>query len=77
MQRQINTRDELIALIAELSSEDTSEWDNCDLGSFLEALSGWLGDCGGYYTNTGSSLNPEIASWQLFADALQAAKIYE
>ena len=77
MSRQITSRDELIDLIRELSSEDTSKWENSDLGSFLEALSGWVGDCDGYYKNTGSHLDPDSPSWQLFADALQAAKIYE
>jgi hypothetical protein len=75
--RIINTKDDLIALIRELSSEDSSTWDNSALSAFLEALSGWIEDCDGYYKNTGSDLNPDSPSWQLFADALQAAKIYE
>jgi hypothetical protein len=75
--RKITSRDDLIILIRELSSEDQSTWDNSDLGSFMEALSGWIGDCDGYYKNTGSDLDPDSPSWQLFADALQAAKIYE
>ena len=77
MSRRITSRDELIALIRELSSEDTSKWENSDLGSFLEALSGWVGDCDVYYKKTGSDLDPDSPSWQLFADALQAAKVYE
>ena len=77
MPREINTRSELAALVAEIAAEDTSKWDNSDLGIFLEALSGWIEDCDGYYANTGSTLNADFPSWQLFADALQAAKIYE
>jgi len=77
MARKITSRVELISLIRELSSEDSSAWDNSDLSSFLEALSGWIGDCDGYYQNTGSDLAPDSPSWQLFADALLAAKIYE
>lgn len=77
MQRQITTRDDLITLIRDLSSEDETAWDNSDLSSFLEALSGWIGDCDGYYKNIGSGIDPNSPSWQIFADALQAAKIYE
>lgn len=77
MPRQINTRSELATLVAEIAAEDTSTWDNSDLGAFLEALSGWIEDCDGYYANTGSKLNADSPSWQLFADALQAAKIYQ
>jgi hypothetical protein len=77
MARKITSRDDLITLIRELSLEDSSTWDNSDLSSFLEALSGWIGDCDGYYKNTGSNIDPDSPSWQLFADALQAAKIYE
>ena len=77
MPRKITSRDDLINLIRELSSEDSSVWDNSDLSSFLEALSGWIGDCDGYYKNTGSDLDADSPSWQVFGDALQAAKIYE
>jgi hypothetical protein len=77
MPHRITSRDELVSVIRELAAEDTSKWDNSDLGTFLEALSGWIGDCDGYYKNTGSDINSDSASWQLFADALQAAKIYE
>ena len=77
MSRKITSKDKLITLIRELSLENSSKSDNSDLSSFLEALSGWIDDCGGYYKNTGSNLDPDSPSWQLFADALQAAKIYE
>ena len=74
---QINNRAELAAFIRKMSAEDTSKWDNSDLGRFLEALSAWVDDCDGYYANIGSMNNPDSASWQILADALQAAKIYE
>lgn len=77
MPDQINTRSELAKLVAKMAAEDTSKWDNSDLSSFLEALSGWIEDCDGYYSNMGSDLNPDSPSWQVFADALQAAQIYE
>ena len=77
MPRQINTRAELIALISELITDDSSKWENSDNGAFLEALGAWIEDCDGYYANTRSELDADSPSWQLFADALQAARIYE
>ena len=77
MTPQIQTREELASLITNLATQDTSKWENGDLSSFLEALGAWINDCDGYYTNRESTINPNKANWQLIADALQAASIYE
>ena len=77
MQRQITTKTELTDLIAELASEDTAQWENSKLTTFLEALGAWLEDSDGYYKNAGLALDPDSATWQLLGDALQAAKVYE
>ena len=74
--RQIKTRADLVTLISELTAEDSTQWENSDLGTFLGALGAWVEDCDGYYKNTGSECDPDTASWQVFADALQAARIY-
>ena len=44
------------------------------LRSFLEAMASWLEDCDGYY---GDQRDVGVADWQIFADALAAARIYE
>ena len=52
-----------------------SGWENDTLPSYLEALAGWLEDCEGYYANKGRPL--PLDSWEIMADALRAARIYE
>jgi hypothetical protein len=54
-----------------------NHWQNQNLYSFLQALAAWLNDCEGYYRSTGQSIDVEKASWQLVADALSAASVYE
>jgi len=74
---EIRTKEELLKLIKRLSEEDTTTWENNDIQNFLLAMSSWLEDADGFYKNFGLSTSAEHPSWQLFADALQAAKIYE
>ncbi|CAI3936374.1 unnamed protein product [Commensalibacter communis] len=52
------------------------EWENLDLPSFLEAMQAWVEDMEGYYKNINQD-TPTHISWDIFADFLQAAKIYE
>ena len=42
----------------------------------LEALAAWVDDMEGYYLNIGKPIT-EKPDWQMFADILVAAKIYE
>lgn len=53
------------------------DWENPELGRFLEAMTRWLESADNYYRNTGQALDSSQASWRLFADMLMAAKIYE
>lgn len=74
----VNTRDELISHIFRILDEnDAREWENETAYSFLQALAGWLNDCGGYYRNIQSPVDVETPTWQLLADALTAATEYE
>jgi hypothetical protein len=52
-------------------------WENPTLESFLEALSSYLEDVPGYLKNTGSDIDPEAPSWQLFAVVMAGARVYE
>lgn len=61
---------------AEESAQPTSpygpsacEWENPDLGCFLDAMHAWTEDMG-------DRVAPQ-PSWRTFADMLMAAKIYE
>lgn len=76
--KRVSTRAELIDLLFELlDHNDAVEWDNETSYAFLQALAAWLQDADGFYRNIGEQAEPEEASWQLFADALQAATTYE
>ncbi|WP_372347952.1 hypothetical protein [Streptomyces sp. KL116D] len=57
-------------------AEDGSSWENADLSSFLEALSAWIDDAGGWYRTTGREV-PAHGDWRFFARALMAATVYE
>lgn len=53
------------------------KWTNNTLEDFLEALARYVDEIQGFYDNTGQKLNADIASWKLFSDVMQGAKIYE
>ncbi len=75
----IQSREDLIALVHDLIHdlrENPNDWENRELESFLEAMARWIGDMDGYYKNRGEPV-PQQPSWQVLADILQAAKIYE
>ena len=57
--------------------DDGSSWENNTLDNFLEALSRYTEDIQGYYDYTEQKINADQPSWQLFADILKGATIYE
>lgn len=78
--KPIRTRDDLIELISDVVCNydaNGERWENRDIRSFLEAIGAWLEDCDGYYQNNGDSRDVDSADWQIFADAIAAARIYE
>ena len=78
--KPVTNRDDLIGRITELLGDHRAngdKWENNDLPSFLEAMAAWLNDCDGYYRNTGQTVDVDSPNWQVFADALRAATIYE
>ena len=70
----IESKEQLIDLLRDLQ---TGDFENDTASSYVEALAGWLADCDGYYQSIGESRRTETADWQLIADALCAATIYE
>ena len=74
---KIESKEQLMVLIKNLSAEDSSEWENQSAVAFLEALGAWLESANGLYKNLNLDTDANSPSWQLFADALQAATIYE
>lgn len=75
--QKIETKEELLELIQQLSVESPDNWENVFTKAFLEALGAWLGSAENLYRNLNLDTDAGQPSWQLFADALQAALIYE
>ena len=76
---QGSSREEFIAQVQSLRDDlqqHPNAWPNDDLPSFLEALQAWVEDMDGYFANQGQPI-PEQPSWQLLANILRAATIYE
>ena len=76
---EVKTREDFIVFLDKLRSDlgaNPHEWENTDLGSFLQAMKAWTTDMDGYYANRGLALPPE-PGWQTFADILNGARIYE
>ena len=51
-------------------------WDNNRLDLYLEGISSWTGDMEGYYENNNIDIT-KLNQWQIFANILVAASIYE
>ena len=63
----VESKDDLIAVIFELLDEnDAIEWENETIYAYLQSVAAWL-DSKGNVTPT----------WQLFAEALQAARAFQ
>jgi hypothetical protein len=76
---RIESRNDLSEFISALLrdfEEHGDEWENSNLPSFLEAMSGWINDMDGYYKNHNKPF-PEPPSWKTFADIVYASKVYE
>jgi hypothetical protein len=52
-------------------------WENTNLKDFLEAMHRYTIDIQGYYDNTNQNIDSNIPSWQVFADIIKGATIYE
>lgn len=54
-----------------------TDWENSDLGSFLDALIAYTEDVDGFYQNQGETIDLSNPGWKVFADILAGARIYE
>lgn len=73
------TRAELAGFIDQLADsylESPEHWENDTIESFLRAWSAWLNDMDGFFINRGEPV-PESPSWQLIAQMMLAARVYE
>ncbi len=74
MVERVNSKETFLEFVAALRADwelrgRAPEWENPDLGRFLEAMQAWADDMG--------ERVPSSPSWRTFADMLYAAKIYE
>lgn len=75
----IQSKEDLVEFISALRADlktNPSSWENMDLESFLEAMQSWMEAMEWYYKNHGR-LMPNPPTWQVFADVLMGARIYE
>jgi len=68
---------EFLVALAEDYKANGTEWENSDIGLFLEALASYAQDIDGYYKNTNQTINSNIPSWRVFAEMLCGARVYE
>jgi hypothetical protein len=71
---QVDSKESFLEFVAALRADweargRETEWENSDLGRFLEAMHAWTEDM--------DERVPASPSWRTFADILYAAKIYE
>lgn len=57
--------------------DNPEKWANRNLVDFLEAMSSYTADIQGLYDNTNQKVDANKPSWQLFADILKGATMYE
>jgi len=57
--------------------DNPENWENRNLVDFLEAMSSYTADIQGFYDNTNQKVDANKPSWQLFADILKGATMYE
>lgn len=79
MQNKVKTKEDFIQLLSSLAQDvkyNPKDWENRDLPSFLEAMASWIEDMDGFYSNQHKPI-PTNISWEVFADIMLAARIYE
>jgi hypothetical protein len=74
MVERVDSKESFLEFVAALRADwqlraDQPEWENPDLGRFLDAMQAWTEDMG--------ERVPAAPSWRTFAEMLIAAKIYE
>lgn len=75
----VTTRLDLATFVAQLRADLLAQpkgWENATLDSFLGALSVYLKDVDGWCKNMAPDIDPEVATWRLFAITLVGAKVY-
>jgi hypothetical protein len=56
--------------------EKPGEWENAELGPYLEAIGAWVHDMEGYFKSRAEAV-PNQPTWKILGQILLAAKMYE
>ncbi len=75
----VSTKDDFSLFLKRMVSDFNDhydDWENQDLPSFLEAMSGWVEEMDGYYDNQEKAF-PNDINWKVIANIFYAAKYYE
>lgn len=73
------TREQFAGFLDRLADslvEDPEDWENETLERFIRAWSVWVVDMDGYFLSRGETV-PREPTWQLMAQMLLAARVYE
>ena len=65
-----------VEMLTQDFKENSENWENNNLGLYLEGISSWTDDMEGYYENNKIDIT-KLNQWQIFANILVAASIYE
>jgi len=75
----IRSREDFVSFVYALRKDfkdNPQDWENKNLGTFLEALASWVGSMDGFYKNQGRT-PPSQLDWKILGDIFMAARIYE
>jgi hypothetical protein len=76
---KVNSKKDFLSFLGLLIIDfknNSDEWENKSIESFLEGMQSWIDDMEGYYENMDRPI-PNDINWEFFANAIYAAKIYE
>ena len=69
-------REEFLNFIKDFR-KNSENFENNNLGTFLEAIERYSEDIDGYYSNTKQNIDLDKVDWKVFSDILKGASIYE
>lgn len=69
--------EKFIELLLSDYEKNKEDWENNTLPLFLEAMGSYAADLDGYYKHMKNGVNADIPTWNVFADILRGATMYE
>jgi hypothetical protein len=76
---KIRSREDLTRFVHALQAslkDKPGDWENAELGPYLEGIGAWLVDMDGYYKSRGEAV-PKQPTWKTLGQILLAARVYE